>query len=237
VRKAVGHVNGEIAEALLGVDAATSSPSTRAARRSTARPNKGKLGANAILGRQPRHRQGGRADESAAAVPLPRRPQGAHLPVPMMNILNGGAHADNNVDFQEFMVMPVGAPRASPRRCAWASRSSTRSRPILASRRSCHRGRRRGRLRPRPGQQRRGARAHPQAIEKAGYKPGSDISLALDVAATEFYDEGATCSPARAAARSTPPAWSSSTPSWCAKYPIVSIEDGMAEDDWDGWKR
>ena len=153
----------------------------------------------------------------------------------MMNIINGGAHADNDVDVQEFMVMPLGFDQVQ-RRAALRRRNLPQLEEGAERQEAEHGRRRRRRLRSRPEEQRRGPRSDPRGDPKAGYKPGEQVCIALDVAATEFYDEKAKKvqrSTAAARARRT---WSTSWPTGSAKYPICSIEDGCSEDDWEGWK-
>jgi enolase len=196
-------------------------------------PNKSRLGANAILGVS-------LAVAKAAAMlrglPLYRYVGGpAHvLPVPMMNIINGGAHADNPIDIQEFMIMPVGAD-ASPRRCAWA-RSLPHAEEELHGRRPQHQCRRRRRLRAEPRQRRRRARLHHEVDREGRLQAGRGRHvLALDCASTEFFKNGKYEMEGEGKTSRSGRAWSTIWPiSW--RYPIVSIEDGMAEDDWEGWK-
>jgi enolase len=194
-------------------------------------PRTRKLGANAILGVS---LAVARAAADSADLPLFRYVGGpnAHvLPVPMMNILNGGAHADTNVDIQEFMIAPIGA-EPSARRCAGAPRSTTRSRRCCKTG-PVHRPRRRGWLRPQPRVQPRRARPHRRGHREGRLRPGKDIALALDVAATEFY-EGRRLH-LRGCAKT-----SAEMIAYYAElvdaYPLVSIEDPLNEEDWDGWK-
>jgi enolase len=196
-------------------------------------PNKGRLGANAILGVSLAVAKAA-ADEMG--LPLYRYVGGANahvLPVPMMNVLNGGVHADNNVDFQEFMIMPVGAASFSE-----ALRWGTETYHVL--KRLCHdRGLStavgdEGGFAPDLESNEAAVRLLLDAVEAAGFRPGVDIAIALDPATTELWEDGAyvlagegrTLAPEDMAAF-----WAD----WCDRYPIVSIEDGMAEEDWDGW--
>ena len=197
-------------------------------------PNKSRLGANAILGVS-------LACAKAAAesfdMPLYRYVGGTSartLPVPMMNIINGGVHADNPIDFQEFMILPVGAPTL--RRSA-ALRLGNLPHPARRTEegRPQHQCRRRGRFCAEPAVGGRRARVRDGAIGKAGYKAGGDVMLALDCAATEFFKDGAYVYGGENKTRSSSEQ-AKYLADLVARYPIVSIEDGMSEDDMDGWK-
>src|SRR4051812_13052900 len=233
VREAVGAVNGEIFDALSGFDAADQLHIDQTLIELDGTPNKGRLGANAVLGVS-------LACAKASAVeldlPLYRYVGGIFartLPVPMMNIVNGGVHADNPIDIQEFMIMPVGAPS-----CTDAIRMG--SEVFHALRRKLHDAGHNTNVGDEGGFAPNLASADMalgfvmQAIEAAGYRPGEDIVLALDPASTEFYrdgkyhldGEGKVLDSAGLVAYWT---------DLVNRYPIVSIEDGMAEDDWDGW--
>ena len=234
VEKAVANVNGEIAQAVTGCDASDQTGLDQAMIALDGTENKGRLGANAILGVS-------LATAKAAAAslkqPLYRYVGGAEanlLPVPMMNILNGGVHADNPIDFQEFMVMPVGAPNfAEALRCGaeifHALKSALHSAGLSTSVGD------EGGFAPNIGSARQALDFIDGAVSAAGYELGSDVLLALDPAASEFFKngryelagEGKTLSPAEMADYYVQLA---------AAYPIASIEDGMAEDDWQGWK-
>ena len=236
VLTAVGHVNDEIADALVGLEAEDQRMIDEAMIALDGTKNKGKFGANAILGAS---LATARAAAESAELPLYKYVGGvnAHtLPVPMMNILNGGVHADNNVDFQEFMIMPVGARTFAEalRTCAeiyhtlkkvlhdaglgggvgdeggFAPNFTTNEEPLEYISKAC---------------------------KKAGYKPGKDIMFAMDPASTEFYDAKKKRYVLAGEGRSLTSA--EMVDYWEAlvdKYPIISIEDGMAEEDWDGWK-
>jgi enolase len=233
VHGAVEAVNGEIADALLGVDALDQRGVDRLLVDLDGTPNKARLGANAVLGVSLAVAKAA-ADE--LSIPLYRYVGGANahvLPVPMMNVLNGGVHADNNVDFQEFMVMPVGAASFSE-----ALRWGTETYHVLKG--LCHdRGLStavgdEGGFAPDLESNEAAVRLLLEAIEAAGFRPGVDVAIALDPATTELWRDGAyhldgegrTLSSGELAAF-----WAD----WCDRYPIVSIEDGMAEEDWDGW--
>ncbi len=231
VREAVEAVNGEIFDALSGFDAADQLALDRTLVELDGTPNKARLGANAILGVS-------LAAAKAAAIelgqPLYRYVGGVFartLPVPMMNILNGGVHADNPIDIQEFMVVPVGAGSATEAIRAGSEIFHTLRRKLADAGHNTNVGDEGG-FAPNLASADAALGFIMQAIEAAGYHPGDDVVLALDPAASEFYRDGAyrldgkTLDSAALAAY-----WRDLVD----RYPIVSIEDGMAEDDWDGW--
>ena len=158
------------------------------------------------------------------------------LPVPLMNIINGGAHADNSLDFQEFMIVPKGLPRFSEALRAGAEVFHTLKK-LLHDTQGVDRRRRRGRLRARPAGRRGGAaRMVVEAIEKAGYKPGKDVALALDVASSELWDKTSKTYKLEGEGKELDgKGMVEFYAKLCEQFPIVSIEDGMAENDWDGW--
>jgi hypothetical protein len=176
------------------------------------------------------------ANEAGATVPLWRhagdRREARVMPVPMMNIINGGAHADNNVDMQEFMILPVGAPSASPRRCA--GRRDLPHAEEDAARPGCRRRSATRAASRRPAVERSCARGDPEAIEKAGYKAGPDIYLGPRRGELGVLQERQVPLEARASFDSAQ--FADYLADWSRSYPIVTIEDGMAEGDWDGWK-
>ena len=234
VLKAVAAVNGEIFEALAGADAQDQIAIDRAMIALDGTPNKKRLGANAILGVS---LAVAKAAAESAGLPLYRYVGGASariLPVPMMNIINGGAHADNPIDFQEFMVMPVGA--SSLREAVrWGSEVFHTLRKRLKDAGHNTNVGDEGGFAP-------NLKSAPQAldfimesIEKAGYKPGEEIALALDCASTEFFKDGAYAYEGEKKTRD-PKAQAKYLAKLAGDYPIISIEDGMAEDDWEGWK-
>jgi enolase len=230
---AVDHVNNELAEAILGMDSRDQTSIDRLMCALDGTPNKGRLGANAILGVS-------MAIAHAAAeycrMPLYRYIGGTNacrLPVPMLNILNGGAHADNNVDIQEFMIMPFGAASFSEGlRMGCEIYQSLKG--VLKERKLSTAVGDEGGFAPNLASNEEAIEVILSAIEKAGYAPGEDIQLALDVAATEIFSdgnyrlegEGRTLSASEMV---------DLYEAWCERYPIFSIEDGLAEDDWDGW--
>ena len=236
VLKAVENVNNEIAEAVRGLDALDQAGVDQAMLDLDGTPNKSKLGANAILGVSlavARGRGRGRAACRSTATSAASRPR--LLPVPMFNILNGGVHANwQGTDFQEFMIAPVGRAEL-PRGAALGQRGLPGPEGRPEGRRLHDRRRRRGRLRPGLQDERGGGRVILKAIEKAGYKPGEHIALALDPASSSFYEDGiynlrTEGSKVNSAENGR------DLRGLGRKYPIVVLEDGLAEDDWDGWK-
>jgi enolase len=233
VQGAVDHVNGEIREALLGFDAVDQREVDRQMLDLDGTDNKGRLGANAILGVSLAVAKAA-ADERG--LPLYRYVGGtnAHvLPVPMMNVLNGGAHADNNVDFQEFMIMPVGA--ASFREALrWGVETYHVLKSVLHDRGLSTAIGDEGGFAPDLGSNEDALALLVEAIEKAGLTPGDDMALAMDVASTEFF-AGGRYTLAADGRELGPSEMVGLLADLCGKYPIVSIEDGCAEEDWDGW--
>ncbi len=231
---AVSNVNDEIADAIYGFDGLDQRGVDLALIELDGTDNKGRLGANAILGVS-------LAVAHAAAdeldLPLWRYLGGpnAHvLPVPMMNVLNGGAHADNNVDFQEFMFMPVGAASFSEG-LRWGVECYHTLRKLLHDRHLATALGDEGGFAPNVESNEAALQLLVEAIAAAGYTPGEQIALALDVASTEFYADGRYT--LEGEGRSLDAAGMVDLlADWCSRYPIVSIEDGMAEDDWAGWK-
>lgn len=242
VLKAVDHVNGTMARALVG-----EAPDQRAIDGQLlaldGSVNKAVLGANAMLGVS---MAVAHAAAAGHGVPLfqhlvtlidaPADGAGALLPVPMMNILNGGAHADTNVDFQEFMVMPVGLPSFSE-----GLRAGTETfhalRSLLKSRGLATGVGDEGGFAPSLASNREAVELVLEAIHRAGYTPGRDLVLALDVAASEFWDDGTRSYHLRKSGEGhyTSDAMIALYEDWCRQYPIASIEDGLAEADWPGW--
>jgi enolase len=233
VESAIGHVNGEIREALLGFDSLDQREVDTQMRDLDGTDNKGRLGANAILGVSLAVAKAA-ADE--LGLPLYRYVGGtnAHvLPVPMLNVLNGGAHADNNVDFQEFMIMPVGA--ASFREALrWGVETYHVLKSVLHERGLSTAIGDEGGFAPDLGSNEDALALLVEAVEKAGLTPGGDVALALDVASSEFFADGRYTLAADGRELS-PAEMVGLLGELSGKYPIVSIEDGCAEDDWDGW--
>ncbi|MCO5146281.1 MAG: phosphopyruvate hydratase [Aquamicrobium sp.] len=234
VQNAVDAVNGEIFEAIGGLEAENQIQIDRAMIDLDGTPNKARLGANAILGVS---LAVARAAAEAAALPLYRYVggAGAHvLPVPMMNILNGGAHADNPIDFQEFMIMPVGAESFREGLRWGAEIFHTLKKGLKDAGHNTNVGDEGG-FAPNLKSAQAALDFVMASIEKAGYKPGEDIAIALDCASTEFFKDGNYIYEGERKTRD-PKAQAKYLAKLAADYPIISIEDGMAEDDWDGWK-
>ncbi|HEU4481187.1 MAG TPA: phosphopyruvate hydratase [Actinomycetota bacterium] len=234
VRKAVDNVNAEIAPALLGHDALDQRTIDTFLRDMDGSPDKSKLGANAILGVSLACAHAA-ADELGIALFRYLGGPDAHLlPVPLLNVLNGGAHADNSVDLQEFMLAPVGAASFSEA-LEWGSRTYHRLKKILEERGMSTGVGDEGGFAPDLAANSEAADLLVEAIEAAGFEPGRDIGLALDPATSELRDGDAyvlASEDRRLSSDEMVGFWEE----WVERYPIVSIEDGMAEDDWEGWK-
>ncbi|MGF6493290.1 enolase [Luteibacter sp. 621] len=233
VTKAVANVNTDIAKALAGYDAADQKGLDAKLIALDGTDNKGKLGANALLGVSMAAAHAVAASKKQALWQYLMVPGGGTLPVPMMNIINGGAHADNNVDVQEFMVLPVGAPSF-----AEALRYGAE---IFHALKSVLKGRGlntsvgdEGGFAPNLKSNVEALDTILEAVSKAGFKVGSDILLGLDVASSEFFKNGKYDLEGEGKVF-TPEQWVDTLASWAKQYPIVTIEDGMAEGDWDGW--
>ncbi len=234
VLTAVGHVNTSIADALVGMDAYAQRAIDQTMLALDGTPNKSQLGANSILGVS-------LAVATAAAddldLPLYRYVGGANahtLPVPMMNVLNGGEHADNNVDFQEFMIMPVGASSFSEG-LRWGIETYHALKSVLTERGLSTGIGDEGGFAPDLGSNEEALELLMFAIEKAGLVPGTDMALAMDVASTEFFSDGKYVLAADGQSLD-PSGMVALLADLASRYPIVSIEDGMDEEDWDGWK-
>src|SRR5580693_7681026 len=237
VLKAVENVNGEIADALANYDAADQRALDAKMIELDGTENKGRLGANAILAVS---MAAARAAANSFGLPLYRYLGGAGanvLPTPMMNILNGGAHADNNVDFQEFMVMPVGAESFSDA-LRWGVEVFHTLKGVLKKKGYNTAVGDEGGFAPSLKSNTEALDLIMEAIEKAGYTPGEQIAIALDPASSEFFDkESGKYIFKKSDKRELSSAeMASFWESWTKQFPIVSIEDGMAEDDWEGWK-
>ena len=235
VTKAVGAVNGEIFDAIGGMDAEAQAQIDRTMIALDGTPNKSRLGANAVLGVS-------LAVAKAAAIsrglPLYRYVGGTAarlLPVPMMNIVNGGAHADNPIDFQEFMIMPVGAPSFREGLRMGVEVFQTLKKALHDAGHNTNVGDEGG-FAPNLKSAEEALDFVMKAIEKAGYKPGDDVAIALDPASTEFFKNGAYVYEGENKTRSIKEQ-AQYLGELVSRYPIVSIEDGMAEDDFDGWKQ
>ena len=234
VTKAIEHVNTEICEAVLGLDATEQGLIDRTLIDLDGTDNKSRLGANALLAVSCAV---AKAAAEECSLPLYRYLGGAgemQLPVPMMNVINGGAHANNRIDLQEFMIVPLGAPtfREALRYGVEVFHTlkkliDQRGMPTTVGDE--------GGFAPDLASNEAALQLLVEAIDKAGYTPGSDIAVALDCAATEFHRAGAYRLESENRSL-TSKEFADVLATWCDKYPIVSVEDGMAEDDWDGWK-
>lgn len=239
VAGAVKNVNQKIAPAVLGMDAMAQEEVDRLMIKLDGTPNKGKLGANAILGVS---LAVAKAAANSAMLPLYRYLGGCNanlLPVPQMNILNGGKHSDNNVDFQEFMIMPIGA-KDFPEALRMGTETFHTLKKVLTAKGYATSVGDEGGFAPMLKSNEEAMEVVMEAIKKAGYKPGKDIAIALDPAASELWDSK---TKSYSFFKSAPKKKISSDAlinhwaGWVDKYPIVSIEDGLAEDDWDGWHK
>ena len=241
VLKAVGHINGDIAISVAGMDASDQRALDRRMIEADGTPNKSKFGANAILAVS---MAAARAAAASAGQPLYKYlakyssdTSASTLPVPMMNILNGGAHADNSVDPQEFMVMPIGAP-SFHEGLRWGVEVFHALKAVLKKNGYSTAVGDEGGFAPNLKSNEEAVNRVLEAITAAGYKPGDQISIALDPAASEFYDAASKKYVFKKSDKSARTSeqmvafWSD----WVRQYPIISIEDGLAENDWDGWK-
>ena len=234
VLKAVANVNQTIAAKLKGMDAADQKAIDDAMIALDGTENKSKLGANALLGVS---LAAAHAAAAAHNVPLYRHlnPDAHILPVPMMNVLNGGKHADSSVDMQEFMIVPQGAPTFAE--CIRAGAEVFHALASVLKKRghSTNVGDEGG-FAPSLGSNEEPIEVILEAIAKAGYKPGSDVAIALDPASSEFCEEGKYIFARSDKSERDAAGMVKFYSDWISKYPIVSIEDGLAEEDWDGWK-
>ena len=236
VTKAVKNVNGEIAEALANWDAFDQRGLDARMIELDGTENKGRLGANALLSVS---MAAARASAQTLDIPLYRYLGGAGantLPTPMMNILNGGAHADNNVDFQEFMVMPVGAPTFHEA-LRWGVEVFHTLKGVLKKRGYNTAVGDEGGFAPSVKSNVEAIEVVLEAISKAGYKPGKDISIALDPAASEFFQDGKYVFKKSDKSAKSSDEMVAFWAKWVKDYPIVSLEDGLAENDWAGWAK
>ncbi len=234
VLKAVDHINTEIAEAIMGLDASEQAFIDKTLLELDGTENKSRLGANAMLAVSMANAKAA-AEESG--LPLYRYLGGSgamQLPVPMMNVINGGAHADNNLDMQEFMILPVGAPtfREAVRYGAQVFHTLKK---IIHDRGLSTAVGDEGGFAPSLENHEAALKLIMEAIEKAGFEPGAEIAIGLDCAASEFYKDGKYHLTGDGLVLSSGQ-FTDYLAAWVDKYPILSIEDGMAENDWDGWK-
>ena len=237
VLQAVQNVNNVLNEELRGMYVGEQRAIDRKMIELDGTENKSRLGANAILGVSLACAKAAAMEANQELYSYLGGCNAYTLPVPMMNILNGGSHADNSIDFQEFMIMPVGAPTFSE-----ALRMGTEVfhnlRSVLKSKGLSTNVGDEGGFAPNLGSNEEALTCILQAIEKAGYRPGEDVYIALDAAASEFYlpEENVYHLKWSSGDKLTPSQMSDFWKDWVSKYPIISIEDGMAEDDWDGWR-
>jgi enolase len=235
VDTAVGHVNGPIADQLIGLDCRDQVAIDELLCELDGTPNKSRLGANAILGASLAVAKAGALTSELPLYRYVGGPSARVLPVPLMNILNGGSHADNNVDIQEFMILPVGA--ASFREAMrWGTEIYHGLKKVLKGRKLATAVGDEGGFAPNLGSNAEALDLICDAITAAGYTPGEQVMLALDVAASEFYRDGAYLLEGEGKTLSAEEMVAFYT-DLCDRYPLVSIEDGLHEDDWAGWKQ
>jgi len=236
VRQAIDNVENEIADALIGLDATCQAEIDRTMIELDGSENKSRLGANAILGVS---QAVARAAANALGLPLYQYLGGVgarHLPVPMMNVINGGKHADSSLDFQEFMIMPIGAPSFSEA-LRYGSETFQALRKILQSKGYATSVGDEGGFAPQlKGGNEEACELIVAAIEKAGYLPGKDIAIALDPAASSFHANGTYRLTRSGQGNKSAAEMVALFEKWVADYPIVSIEDGLAENDWEGFQ-
>lgn len=236
VLKAVANVNSIIDQALKGFDVCDQKAIDNKLRELDGTENKSNLGANAILGTSLAAARAAADECGLSLFQYVGGVGGVTMPVPMMNILNGGSHADNKIDIQEFMVMPFGAESFSEG-LRWGTEIFHNLKKVLKDRGMSTNVGDEGGFAPNLGSNEEAIQVVIEAIEMAGYKPGEDVYIALDAASSEFYDEEKELymfesTGEHMSAEAMVAFWKE----WCEKYPIVSIEDGLAEDDWKGWK-
>jgi enolase len=235
VLKAVEHINTEISEAVLGLDASEQAFLDKTLIDLDGTDNKGRLGANPLLAVS---MAVARAAAEEAGLPLYRYFGGmsaVQMPVPMMNVINGGEHANNNLDIQEFMIIPVGAP-SFREALRYGAEVFHALKKILHDRGISTAVGDEGGFAPSVENHEAAIQMILEAIDKAGYTAGEQIALGLDCAASEFYKDGMYVLEGEGGIKLNAEQWTDMMANWVDKYPIISIEDGMAEGDWDGWK-
>lgn len=235
VLKAVENVNGEIADAILGSEASDQAFIDRTMIELDDTENKGRLGANAILAVS---MAVARAAAEESGLPLFRYFGGmgaVQMPVPMMNVINGGAHANNNLDLQEFMIIPVGAP-SFKEALRYGAETFHTLKKIINSRGMSTAVGDEGGFAPKCESHEEAIELILEAVKQAGFEPGKDIMIGLDCASSEFFDNGKYVMKKSGGKAMTAEEWAGVLEGWVNKYPIISIEDGMAEGDWEGWK-
>ena len=235
VLKAVEHINTEISEAVLGLDASEQAFLDKTLIDLDGTENKSRLGANAMLAVS---MAVARAAAEESGLPLYRYfggMNGCQLPVPMMNVINGGAHANNNLDLQEFMIIPVGAP-SFREALRWGAEVFHALKKIIHDKGMSVAVGDEGGFAPNVENHEAAIQLILQAIQDAGYTAGQDIVLGLDCASSEFFKDGQYVLDGEGGLKLSAAQWTDMLATWVDKYPIISIEDGMAEGDWDGWK-
>lgn len=235
VLKAVENANGEIADAILGSEASDQAFIDRTMIELDGTENKGRLGANAILAVS---MAVARAAAEESGLPLFRYFGGmgaVQMPVPMMNVINGGAHANNNLDLQEFMIIPVGAP-SFKEALRYGAETFHTLKKIINSRGMSTAVGDEGGFAPKCESHEEAIELILEAVKQAGFEPGKDIMIGLDCASSEFFDNGKYVMKKSGGKAMTAEEWAGVLEGWVNKYPIISIEDGMAEGDWEGWK-
>ena len=235
VLKAVENVNGEIADAILGSEASDQAFIDRTMIELDGTENKGRLGANAILAVS---MAVARAAAEESGLPLFRYFGGmgaGQMPVPLMNVINGGAHANNNLDLQEFMIIPVGAP-SFKEALRYGAETFHTLKKIINSRGMSTAVGDEGGFAPKCESHEEAIELILEAVKQAGFEPGKDIMIGLDCASSEFFDNGKYVMKKSGGKAMTAEEWAGVLEGWVNKYPIISIEDGMAEGDWEGWK-
>jgi phosphopyruvate hydratase len=235
VLKAVENVNGEIADAILGSEASDQAFIDRTMIELDGTENKGRLGANAILAVS---MAVARAAAEESGLPLFRYFGGmgaVQMPVPMMNVINGGAHANNNLDLQEFMIIPVGAP-SFKEALRYGAETFHTLKKIINSRGMSTAVGDEGGFAPKCESHEEAIELILEAVKQAGFEPGKDIMIGLDCASSEFFDNGKYVMKKSGGKAMTAEEWVGVLEGWVNKYPVISIEDGMAEGDWEGWK-
>ncbi|MEQ1804648.1 MAG: phosphopyruvate hydratase [Burkholderiaceae bacterium] len=235
VLKAVEHINSEMSEAVMGLDASEQAFLDRTLIDLDGTDNKSRLGANATLAVS---MAVARAAAEESGLPLYRYFGGSgamQMPVPMMNVINGGAHANNTLDLQELMIIPVGAP-SFREALRYGAEVFQALKKIIDARGMSTAVGDEGGFAPSVASHEAAIQLILEAIDKAGYTAGTQIAIGLDCAASEFYKDGKYCIDENGKLELSAPAWTDILATWVDKYPIISIEDGMHEGDWDGWK-
>lgn len=233
VLKAVGHINKELSNAVIGLEATEQAFIDKTMIDLDGTDNKNRLGANAILAVSMAVARAASEESGLALYRYMGGMRSVELPVPMMNVINGGAHANNNLDVQEFMILPLGAPTLRDA-LRYGAEIFQQLKSIINSKGMSTAVGDEGGFAPSVNGHEEAIELILEAIDKAGYRAGDQVALALDCASSEFYKEGK-YQLAGEGRTLTSEEWIDTLAQWCSKYPIISIEDGMAEDDWAGW--